>query len=91
MDANKGTIVKQSRNDIEGCRSEKVLVQPNMRVFLQYSVMFRAVSAHDPAFKPVICFLSIHNGLVQHQVHTAQQVPIQHPKQHDKVFMWYYF
>ena len=33
-----GSIVKQSGNDVEGCRSEKVLVQPNMRVFLQYSV-----------------------------------------------------
>ena len=26
-------------NDVEVCRSEKVLVQPNMCVFLQYSVM----------------------------------------------------
>ena len=38
MNTNKGGIVKQSGNDVEGCRSEKVLVQPNMRVFLQYSV-----------------------------------------------------
>ena len=30
--------VKQSGNDVEGCRSKKVLVQPNMSVFLQYSV-----------------------------------------------------
>ena len=35
---NKGSIVKQSGNDVEGCRSVKVFVQPNMRVFLQYSV-----------------------------------------------------
>ena len=26
--------------EVEGCRSEKVLVQPNMHVFLQYSVIF---------------------------------------------------
>ena len=38
MNTNKGSIVKQSGNDVEGCRSEKVLVQPNMRVFLQHSV-----------------------------------------------------
>ena len=38
MNTNKGSIVKPSGNDVEGCRSEKVLVQPNMRVFLQYSV-----------------------------------------------------
>ena len=38
MNTNKGSIVKQSGNDVEGWRSEKVLVQPNMRVFLQYSV-----------------------------------------------------
>ena len=34
MNTNKGSIVKQSGNDVEGCRSEKVLVQPNMHVFL---------------------------------------------------------
>ena len=39
MNTNKDSIVKQSGNDVEGCRSEKILVQPNMRVFLQYSVM----------------------------------------------------
>ena len=38
MNTNKGSIVKQSGNDVEGCQSEKVLVQPNMSVFLQYSV-----------------------------------------------------
>ena len=38
MNTNKGSIVKKSGNDVEGCRSEKILVQPNMRVFLQYSV-----------------------------------------------------
>ena len=38
MNTNKGSIVKQPGNDVEGCRSEKVLVQPNMCVFLQYSV-----------------------------------------------------
>ena len=38
MNADKGSIVKQSGNDVEGCRSEKVLVQPNTRVFLQYSI-----------------------------------------------------
>ena len=39
MNTNKGSVVKQSGNDVEGCRSEKVLVQPNTRVFLQYSVI----------------------------------------------------
>ena len=38
MNTNKGSIVKQSGNDVEHCRSEKVLAQPNKRVFLQYSV-----------------------------------------------------
>ena len=38
MNANKGSVVTQSGNDVEGCRSQKVLFQPNMRVFLQYSV-----------------------------------------------------
>ena len=50
MNTNKGSIVKQSGNDVEGCRSEKVLVQPNMRVFLQYSVRFS---------DPVICFCMV--------------------------------
>ena len=40
MNTNKGSVVKQSGNDVEGCRSQKVLFQPNiMRVFLQYSVI----------------------------------------------------
>ena len=38
MNTNKGSIVGQAGNDVESYRSEKVLVQPNMRVFLQYSV-----------------------------------------------------
>ena len=38
LPTNKGSTVKQSGNYVEGCRSEKVMVQPNMRVFLQYSV-----------------------------------------------------
>ena len=38
MNTNKGSVVKQSGNDVEGCRSQKVLFQLNMRVFLQYSV-----------------------------------------------------
>ena len=32
--------MKQSSTDVEGCGSQKVLFQPNMRVFLQYSVKF---------------------------------------------------
>ena len=38
MSTNKGGIVKQSGNDVEGYRSQKVLFQPSVRVFLQYSV-----------------------------------------------------
>ena len=38
VNTNKGSIVKQSGNDVEGCRSQEILFQPNMRVFLQYSV-----------------------------------------------------
>ena len=38
VNTNKGSISKQSGNDVEGCRSQKVLFQSNMRVFLQYSV-----------------------------------------------------
>ena len=55
MNTNKGSIVKQSGNDVEGCRSEKVLVQPNMRVFLQYSVN------HSFIIKTVLSFDSIVN------------------------------
>ena len=32
MNTNKGSIVKQSGNDAEGCRSEKILVQSNERI-----------------------------------------------------------
>ena len=38
MNTNKGSVVKQSSNDVEGCRSQKILFQSNMREFLQYSV-----------------------------------------------------
>ena len=38
MNTNKGSVVKQSSNDVEGCRSQKILFQPNKRAFLQYSV-----------------------------------------------------
>ena len=40
VNTNKGSVVKQSGIDVEGCLSQKVLFQPNMRVFLQYSVIF---------------------------------------------------
>ena len=39
MNTNKASVVKQSGNDVEGYLSQKVLFQPNVRVFLQYSVM----------------------------------------------------
>ena len=39
VNTNKGSVVKQSDNDVEGCPSQKVLFQPNMRGFLQYSVI----------------------------------------------------
>ena len=35
MNTNKGGIVKQSGNDVEGYRSQKVLFQPSVLVFLQ--------------------------------------------------------
>ena len=38
MNTNNSGIVKQSGNDVEGYRSQKVLFQPNERIFLQYSV-----------------------------------------------------
>ena len=38
MNTNKGGIVKQSGNDVEDYRSQKVLFQPSVRVFLQYNV-----------------------------------------------------
>ena len=40
MSTNKGGIVKQSGNDVEGYRSQTVLLQPNVHVFLQYRVKF---------------------------------------------------
>ena len=48
MNTSKGSIVKQSGNDFEGCRSEKVSVQPNMHVFLQYSVIIELVARVVP-------------------------------------------
>ena len=33
----------QSGNNDEGCRSQKILFQPNMHVFLQYSVNVKDV------------------------------------------------
>ena len=41
VNTNKGGVVTQSGNDVEGCRSQKVLFQPNMCVFLQYNVKIR--------------------------------------------------
>ena len=38
VDTNKGSVVKQSGNDVEGCRSQKVLFQPNIHIILKYSV-----------------------------------------------------
>ena len=38
MNINNGGIVKQSGNDVEGYRSQKVLFQHTVRVFLQKSV-----------------------------------------------------
>ena len=38
VNTNKGSVVKQSSDDVEGCRSQKILFQPSMRAFLQYSV-----------------------------------------------------
>ena len=38
MNTSKGSVIKQSGNNVEDCGSQKVLFQPNMRVFLQYSV-----------------------------------------------------
>ena len=48
MKTNKGGIVKQSGNDdVEGYRSEKVLFQPNVSVFLQYSVINQRNNAEN--------------------------------------------
>ena len=38
VNTNKGGIVKESGNDVEGYRSQMVLFEPNVGVFLQYSV-----------------------------------------------------
>ena len=46
MNAHKGSVVKQSGNDVERRLSQKVLFQPNMRVFLQYSVKYTGNSAY---------------------------------------------
>ena len=47
VNTNKGSVVKQVGNDVEGYRSQKVLRQLSVRVFLQYSVMQRY---HDRLF-----------------------------------------
>ena len=46
MNTNKGSIVQQSGNDVEGCQSEKILVHPNMHVFLQYGVNYGHLTEH---------------------------------------------
>ena len=38
MNKNKGSVVKHSGNDVEGYRSQKILFQLSVLVFLQYSV-----------------------------------------------------
>ena len=40
VNTNKGSAVKQSGNDVEGYRPQKVLFQPNIRVILKYSQAF---------------------------------------------------
>ena len=55
MNTNKGSIVKQSGNDVEGCQSEKVLFQPSKYIFLQYSVMILAL-----VLLPFSCFSRSH-------------------------------
>ena len=62
MNTNKGSIVKQSGNDVEGCRSEKVLVQPNMRVFLQYSV--RSLVTHLKGGLPHLMPIKVSSHLI---------------------------
>ena len=47
MNTNNSSVVKQSGNDVEGCRSQKVLFQPNVHVFLQHSVKLRALLTVD--------------------------------------------
>ena len=47
MNTIKGGIVKQSGNDVEGYPSQKVLFQPNVRVFVQYSVNYLSGSRSD--------------------------------------------
>ena len=42
MSTNKGGIVKQSGIDVEGYRSQRVLFQPSVHIFLQYSVMTKS-------------------------------------------------
>ena len=61
MNTNKGSIVKQSGNDVEGCRSEKVLVQPNMRIFLQYSM--RVIFCKNDPDSPYLWFKGLQNLL----------------------------
>ena len=43
VNTNNSSVVKQSADDVEGCLSQKVLFQPNMRAFLQYSVMISRI------------------------------------------------
>ena len=64
LNTNKGDVVKQSGNDVEGGRSQKVLFQPNMRLFLQYSVN---LTNNFPLF----CLYD--NGSVYIQKHTMYQ------------------
>ena len=52
MNTNKGSVVKQSGNDVEGYRPQKVLFQTNVRVILQYSVSDPKVLYHK-AFKVI--------------------------------------
>ena len=55
VNTNKGSVVKQSGDDVESCRSQEVLFQPNMRVFPQYSVSYIALHFKNSLGNPAAC------------------------------------
>ena len=53
VNTNKGGVVKQSGNDVQSYRPQKVLFQPNVRVILEDGVI-SVVGLEEPGFSPTI-------------------------------------
>ena len=65
MSTNKGGIVKQSGNDVDGYQSQKVFVSTNVRVFLQYSVKYsNKINISIPLASALRMNIELRNALI---------------------------